>query len=637
MASENVNIVIKAVDKTKKTFSAVTTGLNMVKKAVFSLKSGLLALGGIAGMGYLVKQSMNTIDALGKTASKIGIATDELGALRYAAEQTGVASNTLDMALQRMVRRVSEAAMGTGEAVKALKEMNIDAAKLNDLSPDEQFRAIAEAMAGVENQSDKVRLAMRLFDSEGVALVNTLDGGKTALDTFENRARELGMTLSGDLVDGVEEANDAISTFQGFLGGMFKTTVAELAPLIKGITQNMMEWVELKVQEGGGAGKVARGIAISVVNSTKVIVESFGQVANSIIKLGNVAGRVANFLNKWFGEVTTKEAQAEISNLNKDLYALEKQQQAITKAGGKGDYLNQPINALKEQRKEYQNMIDTATTWTEMQPMQPIDVGASTQWLDDLLEKMKGASEAPATDIGNNDVKGLGLSEEQMQAMLERKAEYEDNLELWRVTSANNEKVHMQNIISIAEQQEQEVLEIKRKALQQQLQMQKDYKRQETMTITEAGNTIIGAMAAHNEKAFKINKAIAIKNALIATFEGVSQAMKLPFPANIAMSAVALAKGYANVSSIRATQFREKGGPISAGSPYIVGERGPELIVPNQAANVVPNDQLGGNNVTINVTTNDASGFDDLLTRSRGTLLGLMNQALNENGKAALV
>ena len=634
MASENVNIVIKAVDKTKKTFRAVTMGLNMVKKAVFSLKSGLLALGGIAGMGYLVKQSMNTIDVLGKTASKIGIATDELGALRYAAEQTGVASNTLDMALQRMVRRVSEAAMGTGEAVKALKEMNIDAAKLNDLSPDEQFRAIAEAMAGVENQSDKVRLAMRLFDSEGVALVNTLDGGKTALDAFEKRARELGMTLSDDLVDGVEEANDAIATFQGFLGGMFKTTVAELAPLIKGITQNMMEWVELKVQEGGGAGKVARGIAISVVNSTKVIVESFGQVANSIIKLGNVAGRVANFLNKWFGEVTTKEAQAEIADLNKDLYVLEKQQKQLGKGG---DYLNQPIDILKAQRKELQSMIDTATTWTEMEPMKLIDVNASTQWLDDLLEKMKGVSDVPATDIGNNDVKGLGLSEEQMQAMLERKAEYEDNLELWRVTSANNEKVHMQNIISIAEQQEQEVLEIKRKALQQQLQMQKDYKRQEAMTITEAGNTIIGAMAAHNEKAFKINRAIAIKNAIIATFEGVSQAMKLPFPANIAMSAVALAKGYANVSSIRATQYREKGGPISAGSPYIVGERGPELIVPNQAANVVPNDQLGGNNVTINVTTNDASGFDDLLTRSRGTLLGLMNQALNENGKAALV
>ena len=77
---------------------------------------------------------------------------------------------------------------------------------------------------------------------------------------------------------------------------------------------------------------------------------------------------------------------------------------------------------------------------------------------------------------------------------------------------------------------------------------------------------------------------------------------------------------------------------MAAGSPYIVGERGPELVVPSSASSVVPNDKLGGGgNVTINVTTNDASGFDDLLTRSRGTLLGLMNQALNENGRASLV
>ena len=42
-------------------------------------------------------------------------------------------------------------------------------------------------------------------------------------------------------------------------------------------------------------------------------------------------------------------------------------------------------------------------------------------------------------------------------------------------------------------------------------------------------------------------------------------------------------------AAIKSTQFRANGGPMSAGSPYIVGERGPELIVPNQAANVVPN------------------------------------------------
>jgi hypothetical protein len=43
------------------------------------------------------------------------------------------------------------------------------------------------------------------------------------------------------------------------------------------------------------------------------------------------------------------------------------------------------------------------------------------------------------------------------------------------------------------------------------------------------------------------------------------------------------------------------GGPASAGRPYLVGERGPELFVPGSNGNVVPNNAMGGNSYTINV------------------------------------
>lgn len=47
------------------------------------------------------------------------------------------------------------------------------------------------------------------------------------------------------------------------------------------------------------------------------------------------------------------------------------------------------------------------------------------------------------------------------------------------------------------------------------------------------------------------------------------------------------------------------GGPASAGRPYMVGERGPELFVPGRSGTVVPNHAMSGANVTVNV---DASG-----------------------------
>ena len=49
------------------------------------------------------------------------------------------------------------------------------------------------------------------------------------------------------------------------------------------------------------------------------------------------------------------------------------------------------------------------------------------------------------------------------------------------------------------------------------------------------------------------------------------------------------------------------GGPVSQNMPYIVGERGPELFVPNTAGNIVPNNAVGG---PVNVTVNMAPGAD---------------------------
>jgi hypothetical protein len=51
--------------------------------------------------------------------------------------------------------------------------------------------------------------------------------------------------------------------------------------------------------------------------------------------------------------------------------------------------------------------------------------------------------------------------------------------------------------------------------------------------------------------------------------------------------------------------FRADGGPVKGNSPYIVGERGPELFVPRSSGTVVPNHAMGG--ATVNVAV-DASG-----------------------------
>ena len=86
--------------------------------------------------------------------------------------------------------------------------------------------------------------------------------------------------------------------------------------------------------------------------------------------------------------------------------------------------------------------------------------------------------------------------------------------------------------------------------------------------------------------------------------------------------------------------FFASGGSIRKGQPAIVGERGPELFIPNSSGQITQNARgMGGRavNVNFNINTVDASGFEDLLFRSRGAISSLINQSLNEQGRGAVV
>lgn len=85
---------------------------------------------------------------------------------------------------------------------------------------------------------------------------------------------------------------------------------------------------------------------------------------------------------------------------------------------------------------------------------------------------------------------------------------------------------------------------------------------------------------------------------------------------------------------------RASGGSVSKGQPYLVGERGAELFVPNSTGQIQQNARgtsQQGATVNFNINTVDASGFEELLVRSRGTITQLINNAVNERGAKSLI
>lgn len=235
-------------------------------------KYGSIAAGAVTAAGVaMVKSGLSSVDALAKTSDKLGVTTEALSRLRFAAEQTGVSTQTMDMALQRMTRRVAEAAMGTGEAVGALKELGISATDIAKQSPDQMFREITKAMGGVETQSDKVRLAMKLFDSEGVSLVNTMKGGASALDELAAQADAAGLSISRLDAAKVEAANDAMNRVRASFTGISQQLAVKFAPILEAIADRMF-----------GIGVEAGGAASAATKAFNHMVKGAGVFANGI-------------------------------------------------------------------------------------------------------------------------------------------------------------------------------------------------------------------------------------------------------------------------------------------------------------------------------------------------------------------
>lgn len=78
---------------------------------------------------------------------------------------------------------------------------------------------------------------------------------------------------------------------------------------------------------------------------------------------------------------------------------------------------------------------------------------------------------------------------------------------------------------------------------------------------------------------------------------------------------------------------RAVGGPVSAGQPYLVGERGPELMIPSSNGKIIPNNHLGGGgSVIVNQTINVSTGVQQTV---RTEIKSLMPQ-IAESAKAAV-
>lgn len=654
-------------------FGADASGLNRAMKSiegqVDGLRRGFALLGvgiSVGGMASIAKSALDSADAIGKAADKIGLTTDALQELRHAASLSGLSQSALDTSMQRFSRRVGEAAQGQGELKDTLAQYNVavrDAA--GNLRPlEEIFSDYANAMQGAESSQEKLRMAVKAFDTEGAGMVNMLKNGTDGLDQMRQAARDAGLVIEEESIRAAEALNDqwgtAVASAQTRFQRFVLSVMAGWKKIIESTESGAFAFTE-GLSKFDDLTAVARKIAAVKAEIADVESRSGRNARNSGDQLAQlrerlallerekqiVVARVAATRSRSDEQNQSGGSASAISGLNPEFSANLRAMIAAASAEGIQIGITSGLRTTERQAELWQQALAkygsaaAARKWVAPPGKSLHEKGMAADISGSASAKAWAARNAARFGLtfplgnepwhvelagargGSATKKTTAATKALTEAERERQRVQEEGLRIWEQTrtTAESHVLTMDRLTALYQVGAIDLDTYNRAAQESAKGLQKvetaakqsnDAAQQLGMTFSSAfEDAIVNGMALRD-----VLKGILQDIARIVVRKSISE------PVGGAISGI-FSKGVSEAggsafSTWFSSLFKAEGGPVRGGSPYIVGEQGPELFVPSTSGSIVPNNAMPiGMNVTVN---NHASGYEARVSQSGDSL-----------------
>lgn len=203
-ASETAKIAAKTltagIDAGVKALTAYTGAVTAAATAVYGLSAKSAAMA-------------DDINTLSKTT---GISTEQLQIMSLYSNQVDVSVETTAKALQKLTVNMGDAAEGSSTAIAKFEALGLSVtdATGNLRSNDEVFAEAIAKLGEIENETERDAIAMDLFGKSAQDLNPLILGGADALKEFGENAKQNGMILSQESLDGLNAFNDSIDNLK---------------------------------------------------------------------------------------------------------------------------------------------------------------------------------------------------------------------------------------------------------------------------------------------------------------------------------------------------------------------------------------------------------------------------------------
>ena len=220
-----------------------------------------------AALGVSVKALANAADVADDTAKRTGLTTQAVQELAYVAKMTGSDLSTVEVALRTMQRNLADTGAESATFKGALDALGLSLDNLRQMSPQAQFDTLSNALAGVEDASQRAGLSMAVFGRSGTALMPMLAEGQSKLAALKQEAHDYGFVMSGEVIEAGSNFNDNLDRLKGAIGGLAQQFVSGLLPVLNELVLDFAKVIsEIKnwMGENPGLTKTLAALAAGI-------------------------------------------------------------------------------------------------------------------------------------------------------------------------------------------------------------------------------------------------------------------------------------------------------------------------------------------------------------------------------------
>jgi hypothetical protein len=263
--------------------------IETTKEAVKELAAHALVSG--AAVFGLAKFVSNSAVAAGQLSQKIGVSTDALQELQYAASLTGLSSDELQVSMKQLSRHVYDASRGVGEAGKPFATLGI---RIRDAgghlkSGDVILTQLSDKFAAMPDGVKKTALAVEIFGRSGEDLIPLLNKGSKSIGEFRKEAHDLGLVFTSEEIASAKDFNLNVNRLIATFTGIRNIVGNAIIPIIKDVVVELQHFVEANKD--------------LIATNLEVFVEILKEHFEQVWAIGTQAVRIFRNLTQVFGGV----------------------------------------------------------------------------------------------------------------------------------------------------------------------------------------------------------------------------------------------------------------------------------------------------------------------------------------------